>query len=109
ATAYLVLMLITTPPEGAGGHSLQAVIRLFESPQLALVCWIHYLAFDLFVGAWEVRDAARRGIPHLAVVPCVLLTLLVGPAGLLLYLIIRAVVRKTFTLDEAAGPMASWV
>lgn len=53
--------------------------------------WTHYLAFDLFIGGWEVRDARQRGIPHLLVVPVLVLTFLVGPAGLLLYLAIRLV------------------
>lgn len=102
ATAYLVLLLSAELPEGAGGGSLDEVMRLFASPQLALVCWIHYLVFDLFVGAWIARDAARRGIPHLALVPCLLLTLMVGPAGLLLYLVLRLALRQVAALDERA-------
>jgi hypothetical protein len=102
ATAYVVLLLHAELPEGAGGGSLDEVLRLFSSPQVALVCWIHYLAFDLFVGAWIARDAARRGISHLAVVPCLVLTLMVGPAGLLLYLVLRLALRGAVTLDERA-------
>jgi ABA4-like protein len=55
-----------------------------------LAGWTHYLAFDLFIGGWEVRDAQARGIPHLLVVPALVLTFLFGPAGLLLYLAIRS-------------------
>jgi hypothetical protein len=54
-----------------------------------LAGWTHYLAFDLFIGGWEVRDAQRRGIPHLLIVPALVLTFLLGPAGLLFYLAIR--------------------
>jgi hypothetical protein len=43
----------------------------------------------LFIGGWEVRDAQSRGIPHLLIVPALILTFLFGPAGLLLYLAIR--------------------
>jgi hypothetical protein len=46
---------------------------------------VHYLAFDLFVGGWQVRDAAQRGVPHLALVPALALTFLFGPVGLLVY------------------------
>lgn len=102
ATAYGVLLLSAPMPEGGGAGSLDAVLRMFASPELALVCWIHYLVFDLFVGAWIVRDAGRRGIAHLAVVPCLLLTLMVGPAGLLLYLVLRAAWSRVTTLEEAA-------
>jgi hypothetical protein len=56
---------------------------------------VHYLAFDLFIGAWQVRDAQRLEVPHLLVVPCLALTFVVGPLGLLAYFIVRvAVVRK---------------
>jgi len=43
-----------------------------------LAGWTHYLAFDLFIGGWEVRDAQRRGIPHLLIVPALVLTFLFG-------------------------------
>jgi hypothetical protein len=48
----------------------------------------------LFIGAWEVRDAQRLEIPRLAVIPCLALTFLIGPVGLLLYLLIRVALRK---------------
>ena len=56
--------------------------------------WTHYLAFDLFIGGWEVRDAQSRGISHLLVVPALVLTFLFGPAGLLLYLAVRWLARQ---------------
>jgi len=46
------------------------------------------------VGAWEARDAARRGVPHLLVVPCLVLTFFAGPAGWALYLAVRHVRRQ---------------
>jgi hypothetical protein len=52
--------------------------------------WVHYLAFDLLIGHWEVRDAQSRGIPHALVLPSLALTFLFGPAGWLLYLVLRA-------------------
>jgi hypothetical protein len=67
---------------------------LFRNEYLLLAGWIHYLAFDLFIGSWQVRDAERNGVPHLAVVPCLVLTFLLGPTGLLLYLLIRAGVTR---------------
>lgn len=75
---------------GEGGFSsLAAVSALFGNPWALLAGWVHYLAFDLFIGGWEVRDARERGVPHLLVVPALLLTFLLGPAGLLLYLVLR--------------------
>jgi hypothetical protein len=66
------------------------VSRLFANRHLLLAGWVHYLAFDLFVGAGEVRDARRHALSHLLVVPCLALTFLLGPAGLLLYYAVRS-------------------
>ena len=89
--ALIYVAIIVTQWKGSAGgfSSLSAVGTLFTQPWLLLAGWVHYLAFDLFVGSWEVRDARKRGIPHLAVVPCLLLTFLFGPAGWLLYMVIR--------------------
>ena len=70
-------------------QTLAGVSALFENRWLLLAGWVHYLAFDLFIGAWQVRDSRARGISHLLVVPCLALTFLFGPAGLLLYFLIR--------------------
>lgn len=95
AVVYLTLLVMNKPPEGAGFGSIVQVERLFSSQWLLLAGWIHYLAFDLFVGAWEVRDAWRLNISHWFVVPCLALTFLIGPVGLLAYFAVRvAVVRK---------------
>lgn len=89
------------PPQGMDFTSLYGVMIGFSSPHLVVAGWIHYLIFDLFVGAWEVRDAQRRGIPHLLVVPCLLATLLVGPVGLLIYVLLRFSTKGAIELDEA--------
>ncbi|UOR07566.1 ABA4-like family protein [Hymenobacter aerilatus] len=74
-------------PHGSEGGfgSLTEVTALFRDPWALLAGWVHYLCFDLAVGAWELRDAQRRGLPHLLVVPTLVLTFLLGPVGLLLY------------------------
>ncbi len=90
-------------PEGGNFSSLEGLMILFTQPTAVLAGWIHYLVFDLFVGAWEVRDARRRGLNHLLVLPPLFLTLLAGPMGLLLYLLIRAAFRKGgLSLKESA-------
>jgi hypothetical protein len=56
--------------------------------------WAHFLAFDLFVASWQAEDAPRAGVRHWLLVPCLLLTLFAGPAGLLLYLLLAAGARR---------------
>lgn len=88
--------------EGTNYFTLDGVMALFRSPTAAVMGWIHYLVFDLFIGAWQARDAQRRGVPHWAVIPCLLVTLMAGPVGLLLYLAVRAGMRRGgFLLREA--------
>ena len=76
---------------GEGGFgSLAQVAALFHDPWALLAGWVHYLSFDLFVGAWETRDAQRRSVSHWALVPALALTFLFGPVGLLVYFGVRA-------------------
>ncbi len=103
--ACAVVLFGAEAPEGAGMGSLPGVMALFSFPLAAFVGWVHYLVFDLFVGAWEARDARRVALPHAALVPCLLLTFLLGPAGLLLYLVLRAALRGRASLSE--GPVAA--
>lgn len=90
AVLYTVIIAVHFFGSAGGFSSLQDVALLFSNPWLLLAGWIHYLAFDLLVGTWEARDARERGIAHLFVVPCLILTFLFGPAGWLLYLAIRS-------------------
>ncbi|MEO5820612.1 MAG: ABA4-like family protein [Vicinamibacteraceae bacterium] len=85
--AALYAGLIASHWSGADGgfSTLSEVARLFANRWLLLAGWVHYLCFDLLVGTWEVQDARARGMSHLLVVPCLILTFLFGPAGWLLY------------------------
>ena len=103
AVLYAAIIAARWGSAEGGFSSLADVQKLFADPWLLIAGWIHYLAFDLFVGAWEVRDAQRLGIPHLLVVPCLVLTFLFGPIGLLLYGIVRAVRTRRVLVDEAAA------
>jgi hypothetical protein len=76
-------------PEGAGFGTLDALMKAFSVKQAVVAGWAHYLVFDLFIGAWEARDAQRAGLSHFVLIPCLIVTFLVGPIGLLLYLMIR--------------------
>jgi Domain of unknown function (DUF4281) len=76
--------------ETGGFGSIEAVRALFANDAALTAGWLHYLAFDLFIGAWISRDAANRGIFPLIVLPSLPLTFLFGPVGLLLYLAARA-------------------
>ena len=88
---YACVVVLHWHERTGGFGSLGQVHGLFENRWLLLGGWVHYLAFDLFIGAWEARDAKLRQISHYFVVPCLTLTFLFGPVGLLLYLTLRVI------------------
>jgi prepilin signal peptidase PulO-like enzyme (type II secretory pathway) len=94
AGAYLILIVLFFGKSDGGFGSLPEVMKLFTNEWATLAGWIHYLAFDLFVGTWEVKDAQARGISHWFVIPCLILTFLLGPIGFLLYSILRLFLAK---------------
>ncbi len=92
AFVYAILIGVNFWSAEGSFSSLAGVALLFRNPWLLLAGWIHYLAFDLLVGSWEARDARQRGIPHLLLLPCLIMTFLFGPAGWLLYLGMRSAI-----------------
>jgi len=85
AIVYVGIVATTFGRTPGGFTTLAGVATLFSNPWALLAGWIHYLAFDLLIGTWETRDAREHGLPHLLLVPCLVLTFLFGPAGWLLY------------------------
>jgi hypothetical protein len=101
SVAYLILIILFFGKAEGGFGSLAEVAKLFANQWALLAGWIHYLAFDLFVGSWEVKDAQARGISQWFVIPCLILTFLLGPIGFLLYHILRLVVSNKNLKGEA--------
>jgi hypothetical protein len=83
--AVIGYQTVAHPAPGAGFNSLAQVAALFREPWALTAGWVHYLCFDMAVGIWESRDAQRRGVPHLWLLPCLVATFMLGPLGLLLY------------------------
>ncbi|MEL7199119.1 MAG: ABA4-like family protein [Pseudomonadota bacterium] len=78
--------------EGGGGANfttIEGVRGLFASDGGVTVGWTHYLAFDLFVGLWIARDADAKGINRFIQAPILFATLMAGPLGLFIWLIVR--------------------
>jgi hypothetical protein len=77
------------PPADIMDYSLPGLRALFMSDGGIVLGWTHYLAFDLFVGQWIARDADNKGFHRLLQIPILVVTLMAGPIGLLLWLLIR--------------------
>ncbi|MEO0724627.1 MAG: ABA4-like family protein [Bacteroidota bacterium] len=76
--------------------SLPNVMELFTEASAVLIGWVHYLAFDLVVGCFIVKNAEEHDINQWLVAPCLLFTFMLGPVGFLLYWIIRSVKTKQY-------------
>ncbi|CAJ1358125.1 unnamed protein product [Effrenium voratum] len=101
---FSVTYLLAHPAPGDAGldfGSLGSIVAAFQSPDAVLAGWLHYCVFDPLVGLGEVLDSQKNKIPHVLVVPCLLLTLFFGPMGFLLYLLVR-----TLTLSRSDGRTA---
>lgn len=105
--AYAGLVIGWWSRAQGGFASLSDLAALFDTRALLLAGWLHYLAFDMLIGAWEVREAKRQGMAHWTIIPALLLTFMFGPAGLLVFIAQRAawhLGRKTeaVTVSKAA-------
>src|SRR5688500_8819251 len=65
AAVYAILIGSTFGSLEGGFSTLGGVAALFANRWMLLAGWLHYLAFDLLIGTWEVRDAQRRSIPRI--------------------------------------------
>lgn len=90
SAGYTAIMLAHWASGEGGFNSLEAVSQLMGNRWLLLAGWVHYLAFDLVIGAWEAQVARREHIGHLLLLPCLACTFLFGPAGFLLFQALRA-------------------
>ena len=88
---FLIAVVAGTVPGGEGGNfsSIEGVRQIFASDAGVTIGWIHYLAFDLFVGLWIARDADAKDFSRLVQAPILFATLMAGPLGLVLWLLIR--------------------
>lgn len=103
AVGYSALILAYWSGATGGYGSLPEVMALFTTPEIALAGWVHYLGFDLFVGAWAVRTARAAGINHLLVLPHLALIFLFGPAGFFTFHAMLAAFRVATPRAKAAA------
>jgi hypothetical protein len=87
---YVGLILLFFGQGQGGFNSLAEVKQLFQSDWLLLAGWVHYLAFDLFIGAWIARQLMTKGANRLWLIPLLPATFMFGPAGLVGYVLVSA-------------------
>lgn len=92
--SYLILKGIGSfDPESFG--SLESVKVLFQDDSAVAAGWLHYLAFDLFVGAYIMRKAKKLDISRILATICLPFTFMFGPMGYLLFFIFKSIKTKS--------------
>lgn len=82
--------------------SLTGIAAGLSTPEGATVAWVHFLAFDLFVGRWAYLDSRQLGISPWLVSPTLFFVFMAGPLGLLLYLAVRWLNRTPAAASSGA-------
>lgn len=90
AIIYAILLVIAYASLQSFEVELTDLASLLSDPWVMVLGWTHLVAFDLIAGIWMQYDASKRKIRHRYMILPYLLTFMLGPVGLLLYLWIRA-------------------
>ncbi len=98
---YTWLIFSSFDPSGFKSFSsLDGVMGLFTNKTMVTAGWVHYLAFDLMTGLFIVHNARAHGINHWLTVPCLFFTFMLGPVGLLLYLLLRTIITRKYFAEN---------
>ena len=79
---------------------LNELSRLFEDHLYIMIFWTHFIAMNLFIGGWIVKDSQKFSINKVLLSIPLIVTYLIGPIGLFLYWIIRIFYAKRIGLYE---------
>jgi Domain of unknown function (DUF4281) len=85
SASYTALIVFFFAQAEGGFDTLENVQKLFADPWVALGGWIHYLAFDMFIGSRIARQSHELGLPRWPLIVLLPLTFLFGPIGYLAF------------------------
>jgi len=80
--------------------SLDELSRLFEDHLYLMLFWIHFIAINLFIGGWIVKDSQKFYINKITISIPLIITYFIGPIGLFFYWVIRIFYAKRMNLYE---------
>tara|TARA_Y100000741_G_scaffold171410_1_gene129857 strand:- start:122 stop:595 length:474 start_codon:yes stop_codon:yes gene_type:complete len=79
---------------------LDSLLDLFSNKSFLITFWIHFIAINLFIGGWIVKDSQKFQINKILLFFPLLTTYLIGPLGLFLYWLIRIFHAKSINLYD---------
>ena len=76
--------------------SLSGLTEMFQNsnPRGVAAGWLHYLAFDFWVGCWILRDSQKKGVKHAFIIFPMLFTFILGPVGVIIYTLVLLFQKK---------------
>ena len=76
--------------------SLSGLTEMFQNsnPRGVAAGWLHYLAFDFWVGCWILRDSQKKGVKHAFIIFPMLFTFMLGPVGVIIYTLVLLFQKK---------------
>lgn len=90
AFGYIYFMGMTSGTFSADFTSLNGLTKMFQNanPQGVAAGWLHYLAFDFWVGCWMLKNSQEKGVKHLWMLLPMLFTFMLGPVGIIIYTLV---------------------
>ena len=76
--------------------SLSGLTEMFQNsnPRGVAAGWLHYLAFDFWVGCWILRDSQKKGVKHAFIIFPMFFTFMLGPVGVIIYTLVLLFQKK---------------
>ena len=79
---------------------LSSVSELFRDDYYLLMFWTHFVAVNLFIGGWILKDAQKLYVNRIILTFPLIITYLIGPIGIFIYWIIRIFYAKRLNLYD---------
>ena len=79
---------------------MKELSNLFSDNSFLILFWIHFLAINLFCGAWIVNDYQKYNISKILMFFPILITYFIGPLGIFVYWVIRIFYAKKIILFD---------
>ena len=102
--SYLIYTIFTDDYDFLKNFSLYMsfanLLNLFENSYFLILFWIHFLALNLFCGAWMVNDYQKFNMPKALIFFPLLITYFVGPLGIFFYWIFKIFYAKKISLYD---------
>ena len=96
AIGYVYFLSTTTGTFSADFSSLYGLTEMFQNakPRGVAAGWLHYLAFDFWVGCWMLKNSQEKRVKHVWMILPLICTFMLGPLGIILYTLVLLTQKK---------------